>query len=43
MAMAFAPIALQKPVIIDEPAVVSKSYPDFWEDFKKMGFIINER
>ncbi|MEZ0483157.1 3-phosphoshikimate 1-carboxyvinyltransferase [Fibrella aquatica] len=34
MAMAFAPIAMLRPVIIEEPGVVAKSYPSFWDDFK---------
>ncbi|PVY43182.1 3-phosphoshikimate 1-carboxyvinyltransferase [Pontibacter virosus] len=38
MAMAFAPIALLQPIQIQEPAVVRKSYPRFWEDLEKMGF-----
>lgn len=36
MAMAFAPAALKTPVIIEEPQVVSKSYPAFWDDFSKL-------
>jgi 3-phosphoshikimate 1-carboxyvinyltransferase len=36
MAMAFAPAALVYPLIIEEPHVVSKSYPAFWDDFGKM-------
>ena len=28
-------------VKIEEPKVVEKSYPHFWEDFKKLGFHIN--
>ena len=33
MAMAFAPLALKmKSVTIENPDVVSKSYPDFWRD-----------
>ena len=41
MAMAFAPIAmLIDEVIILEPKVVEKSYPHFWDDFKKLGFFI---
>ena len=41
MAMAFAPIAmLVDKVIIQEPKVVEKSYPHFWEDFNKLGFFI---
>jgi 3-phosphoshikimate 1-carboxyvinyltransferase len=34
MAMAFAPLALIQPIIIEEPNVVSKSYPRFWEDLE---------
>jgi 3-phosphoshikimate 1-carboxyvinyltransferase len=41
MAMAFAPLAYRlKEVIIEEPEVVSKSYPDFWKDLEKVGFKI---
>lgn len=36
MAMAFAPIAMLRPVIIEEPGVVAKSYPSFWDDFEKV-------
>lgn len=39
MAMAFAPVALALGEIqIDDPMVVSKSYPDFWEDLREAGF-----
>lgn len=38
MAMAFAPLALRVPIIIEEAEVVSKSYPAFWEDLKSIGF-----
>ncbi|WP_266202782.1 3-phosphoshikimate 1-carboxyvinyltransferase [Pontibacter kalidii] len=40
MAMAFAPLALLQPVEIQEPSVVRKSYPRFWEDLEKVGFEI---
>ena len=40
MAMAFAPLALKVPIIIENAEVVSKSYPDFWEDLKILGFRI---
>lgn len=41
MAMAFAPIAIKYGnVVINEPEVVSKSYPDFWNDMKKVGFSV---
>jgi 3-phosphoshikimate 1-carboxyvinyltransferase len=38
MAMAFAPIALLQPIQIQDPEVVRKSYPRFWEDLEQMGF-----
>lgn len=37
MAMAFAPLVLQMDLLINEAEVVSKSYPTFWEDLKKLG------
>ena len=38
-AMAFVPLAMiVGDIIIDDPNVVEKSYPAFWEDFKKLGF-----
>ncbi len=40
MAMAFAPLGLKVPITIDNAEVVSKSYPDFWEDLKKLGFTV---
>jgi 3-phosphoshikimate 1-carboxyvinyltransferase len=42
MAMAFAPLAVKVPIIIEEAEVVSKSYPDFWEDLKKIGIQFSE-
>ena len=41
MAMAFAPLALKVPLQIEDPNVVSKSYPTFWEDFKKVTITID--
>lgn len=39
MAMAFAPLALVfKELIIEEPQVVEKSYPMFWEHLTQQGF-----
>ena len=41
MALAFAPLALVgNPVEIDDPQVVTKSYPLFWKDLGKAGFEI---
>ena len=43
MAMAFAPAALKlKNIRINNPQVVSKSYPGFWNDLTKAGFNIME-
>lgn len=42
MAMAFAPLALQTSLIINEAGVVSKSYPNFWRDFTVLGFKIKK-
>ena len=42
MAMAFAPLALRVPIFIANAEVVSKSYPDFWEDLKSLGFAMEE-
>ena len=43
MALAFAPLAFKFPQIeINNPEVVSKSYPHYWEDLKKVGFEIVE-
>ncbi|MDE6370659.1 MAG: 3-phosphoshikimate 1-carboxyvinyltransferase [Duncaniella sp.] len=41
MAMCLAPIALYIPgIIIRDAEVVSKSYPDFWEDMRAVGFTL---
>ena len=40
MAMAFAPLALKTSLIIEDAEVVSKSYPDFWNNLKSVGFFI---
>lgn len=43
MALAFAPAAMALGSIkINNPQVVTKSYPNFWDDLKKAGFIISE-
>ncbi|GAA4274130.1 3-phosphoshikimate 1-carboxyvinyltransferase [Aquimarina gracilis] len=41
MAMAFAPLALRTDLFIEDANVVSKSYPDFWSDLKKLGFKVS--
>ncbi|WP_375238634.1 3-phosphoshikimate 1-carboxyvinyltransferase [Aurantibacter sp.] len=42
MAMSFAPLALKKPIIINDAEVVSKSFPTFWNDLKSIGFLIEK-
>ena len=42
MAMAFAPLALKVPIVIEEAEVVSKSYPDFWKDLALIGIVGSE-
>lgn len=42
MAMSFAPLALTGKVVIEDPKVVEKSFPHFWDELKKLGFQINE-
>lgn len=42
MAMAFAPLALKVPIIIENADVVSKSYPDFWDDMEKLGYKVSD-
>ncbi len=44
MAMAFAPAALRFPGLrINNPQVVTKSYPTFWDDLRTIGFVIEEQ
>jgi 3-phosphoshikimate 1-carboxyvinyltransferase len=43
MAMAFAPLGLKVPIIIENAEVVSKSYPSFWDDLAAFNFsVVNE-
>ncbi|MFC7669962.1 3-phosphoshikimate 1-carboxyvinyltransferase [Hymenobacter humi] len=42
MAMAFAPLALLGPLTVEEPLVVKKSYPQFWNELAKAGFTVTE-
>lgn len=37
MAMAFAPLSIKTELSVNNAEVVSKSYPDFWEDLQKIG------
>ena len=43
MALSFAPLAIKFPGLrINHPEVVSKSYPNFWNDLRQAGFTITE-
>jgi len=42
MAMAFAPLALITDIIINDAEVVSKSFPDFWDNLKQLGFNVEK-
>lgn len=44
MAMSMAPGSiLLNPLFINDPMVVTKSYPSFWDDLKKAGFTIQPK
>ncbi len=44
MALAFAPMALVGISLqIEDPEVVTKSYPKFWDDIKSVGFDVSEK
>tara|TARA_B100001750_G_scaffold214976_1_gene198618 strand:- start:120685 stop:121917 length:1233 start_codon:yes stop_codon:yes gene_type:complete len=42
MAMAFAPLALKTDLFVNDAGVVSKSYPDFWNDLKQLQFEVTQ-
>lgn len=42
MALAFAPLAIKTPLEIEDAEVVSKSYPGFWGDLERLGFLVDE-
>ena len=43
MAMAFAPLLFtQNSLMIDDPEVVQKSYPEFWQHLKLAGIKVDE-
>ena len=42
MAMAFAPLSQLMDVTIDDPDVVNKSYPGYWDEIRKLGIEIHE-
>ena len=42
MALAFAPVSLRQAITINNPTVVTKSYPHFWDDLRDAGFQVEE-
>ena len=38
MALAFTPLSMQQPIAVNNPQVVTKSYPQFWDDLRQAGF-----
>lgn len=43
MAMSLAPVALFVPgIVVRNVEVVAKSYPDYWDDLKKAGFVMED-
>lgn len=42
MAMAFSALSFLGPIRIEKPEVVEKSYPNFWNDLKTLGFEMDQ-
>lgn len=42
MAMSFAPLGVLNSINIEDEQVVAKSYPSFWNDLKRVGFVIDD-
>ena len=42
MAMAFAPLGLKTKITIENPMVVGKSYPLFWDHLEEIGFKVEK-
>jgi 3-phosphoshikimate 1-carboxyvinyltransferase len=42
MAMAFAPLAMRGPLLVQHPQVVRKSYPSFWQELMRAGMGVGE-
>jgi 3-phosphoshikimate 1-carboxyvinyltransferase len=40
--MAFSLVALKQPVIIEDVEVVQKSFPEYWRQMRRLGFIIEK-
>ena len=41
MAMAFAPLSMRFPIVIEDAMVVTKSFPQFYEELEKLGIAID--
>ena len=41
MALAFAPLSILRSLEINEPSVVSKSFPEFWKKLQDVGFSVD--
>lgn len=43
MAMSIVPLSIQRrELVVNDPMVVRKSYPSFWQDIRKLGFEVEE-
>lgn len=42
MALAFAPLALKVPLQINDAGVVSKSFPEYWDNLEQLGFSVED-
>jgi 3-phosphoshikimate 1-carboxyvinyltransferase len=42
MALAFAPLALKVTMVINDAGVVSKSFPEFWENLQQLKFSVKD-
>jgi 3-phosphoshikimate 1-carboxyvinyltransferase len=42
MALAFAPLALKVPIVVNDAGVVSKSFPEFWENLQQLEFSVKD-
>lgn len=42
MALAFAPLALITPIVIKDAEVVSKSFPEYWENLQQLKFSVED-
>ena len=43
MALSFAPVSMRQPITINNPQVVTKSYPHFWDDLQKQDLSLSKK